>query len=100
MLLCHCSTFLALLVIVYHFSYYDNGRLAKLNDYLSPHVLDTLKLNVDAVRNIAREHGYTDTPLWLGETGPSYGGGAKGLSDRYVAGFRYVHFNPYGDDGA
>ena len=32
---------------------------------------------------------------WMGETGSAWGGGAPGLSDKYVAGFLYDIFYNY-----
>ena len=67
--------------------YYLNGRTARLKDFLSAKVLDSFQEETDAVKKFL---GKSHVPIWLGETSSAYGGGAKGLSDRYVAGFLWL----------
>jgi len=70
--------------------YYDNGRTATVDDYLSADILDSLQDMIDIIQDVTRTTGYQDSPLWLGETSSSFGGGAEALSDRYAAGFRWL----------
>lgn len=72
--------------ITWH-QYYLNGRKAKLKDFVSPDVLNMLPCQISAVRSATAG---VDLPMWLSETGSAYGGGAPGLSDRYVAGFLWL----------
>ena len=44
---------------------------------------------VDTIGTFLRQNGIKK-PIWLGETSSAYGGGAFGLSDRYVAGFLWL----------
>ena len=43
--------------------------------------------SVVEVEETVVESGVRGVPLWLGETGSAWGGGAPGLSDTYLAGF-------------
>lgn len=72
--------------ITWH-QYYLNGRVAKLNDFVSPNVLNVLACQIAAVRNTTAG---IHLAMWLSETGSAYGGGAPGLSDSYVAGFLWL----------
>lgn len=69
--------------------YYVNGRTAILDDFLSPQTLDILRDQTIKVLTVVRRYN-PDVPVWLTETGSAYGGGAPGLSDRYVAGFMWL----------
>ncbi|CAB1352930.1 unnamed protein product [Coregonus sp. 'balchen'] len=63
--------------------YYVNGRQTSLEDFLDPEVLNTLALKTRETVDLASP----GKKVWLGETSSAYGGGAKGLSDTFVAGF-------------
>lgn len=54
---------------------------------MSTDVLDSLVKQLSELRDTIAEAGYSSSPVWLGETSSCWGGGAPGLSDRYVAGF-------------
>ncbi|CAB1318308.1 unnamed protein product [Coregonus sp. 'balchen'] len=66
--------------------YYVNGRDTSLEDFLDPEVLNTLALKTHEVMETI-ELASPGKKVWLGETSSAYGGGAKGLSDTFVAGF-------------
>ncbi|RUS85863.1 hypothetical protein EGW08_006347 [Elysia chlorotica] len=68
-------------------SYYLLGESATLDQFLDPRVMDELRLQMDYAHNITREHCRVPKPIRFTETSSSTGGGTKGLSDRYVAGF-------------
>lgn len=68
-------------------SYYLNGRTAQLEDMMSVDVLNSLAEQLSLLQDTVAAAGYTDNPVWLGETSSCWGGGAPDLSDRYVAGF-------------
>ncbi|XP_055722588.1 heparanase-like isoform X5 [Salvelinus fontinalis] len=66
--------------------YYVNGRHTSLKDFLDPEVLNTLALKTHEVIKTV-DLASPGKKVWLGETSSAYGGGAKGLSDTFVAGF-------------
>ncbi|XP_014663398.1 PREDICTED: heparanase-like isoform X2 [Priapulus caudatus] len=69
--------------------YYVDGRTATLDNFTDPSVLNFLKGQLSEFVEAAKE-AVPARPLWLGETGSAWGGGAKGLSDTYVAGFMWL----------
>ena len=69
--------------------YYLNGHSCTLNDFLNVDILNSLKQEVNELQNFLNNNRI-DLPMWLGETSSAYGGGAPGLSDRYVAGFTWL----------
>jgi len=69
--------------------YYLNGRTATLDQFTDPAVLDTLEDILDMVKNFTKQ-AQVFQPLWLGETSSAYGGGAHGLSNRFVAGYNWL----------
>ncbi|KAG7476682.1 hypothetical protein MATL_G00085510 [Megalops atlanticus] len=69
--------------------YYVNGRDTSLEDFLDPEVLDTLAIKTNEVLQTI-ELVSPGKKVWLGETSSAYGGGALGLSDRFVAGFMWL----------
>ncbi|CAH1783335.1 unnamed protein product [Owenia fusiformis] len=69
--------------------YYTNGKTAKLADFTDPELLDNLQREIDVVEDIVSRYA-PNTTVWLGETSSAYGGGAPGISDRYVAGFMWL----------
>ncbi|XP_036385326.1 heparanase [Megalops cyprinoides] len=69
--------------------YYVNGRDTSLEEFLDPEVLDTLAIKINEVLQTI-ELVSPGKKVWLGETSSAYGGGALGLSDRFVAGFMWL----------
>ncbi|KAJ7378812.1 hypothetical protein OS493_020410 [Desmophyllum pertusum] len=66
--------------------YYVSALDCSLPQFIVPEVLDTLLHDFnepDAVINQTAPN----LPKWLGETASASGGGARGISDRFVAGF-------------
>ena len=68
------------------YRYYVDGRTCSEEDFYSPDVLDYFLHELNAVNSILSKID-PGCSRWLGETGRAFGGGAPGLSDRYVAGF-------------
>ena len=69
--------------------YYLNGHTATLEDFLDVQHLDYFPKMVKTVGTFLQQNDI-QKPLWLGETSSAYGGGAKGISDRYVAAFLWI----------
>ena len=69
--------------------YYLNGHTATLQDFLDPQPLDNLPKMFKTVQRFLNKRKI-QKHLWLGETSSAYGGGAHGLSDRYVGGFLWL----------
>uniref|UniRef100_A0A8C7W0S5 Heparanase n=1 Tax=Oncorhynchus mykiss TaxID=8022 RepID=A0A8C7W0S5_ONCMY len=69
--------------------YYVNRRYTSLKDFLDPEVLNTLALKTHEVMETV-DLASPGKKVWLGETSSAYGGGAKGLSDTFVAGFMWL----------
>ena len=68
-------------------SYYGASENATAADFVDPVYLDRFLTYASKAQNIIRTGVTKDTPIWIGETGSTYDGGAKGLSDRFAAGF-------------
>ena len=66
-----------------------NGNTATLEDFLDVQYLDYFPKMMKTIWNFLQQNGI-QKPLWLGETSSAYGSGAKGISDRYVAGFLWL----------
>ena len=79
-------------------SYYINGRTARVEDMMSRDVLDSLIEALTKLQDAVAAAGRASTPVWLGETSSCWGGGAPGLSDRYVAGFMWVFYVEYNNN--
>lgn len=60
-----------------------------VNDFLDPKQFDILEYQINRVQEIINSSGF-DLPSWIGETSSAYGGGAPGLSDRFVASFNWL----------
>lgn len=69
--------------------YYLNGREAKVNDFVSPFTFNWLPVQINSMMQFIAESG-KDVSMWLSETSTAFGGGAPGLSDRFVAGFLWL----------
>ncbi|KAM9841251.1 heparanase isoform 2-T2 [Aulostomus maculatus] len=69
--------------------YYIDGKNSSMEDFMNPKVLDTLVGKINEVLELVNETS-PGKPVWLGETGSAYGGGAAGLSDSFVAGFMWM----------
>ena len=69
--------------------YYLNGHTATLQDFLDVQPLDYLPKMFRTVQKFLMKKRIVK-PLWLGETSSAYGGGAHGLSDRYVGSFLWL----------
>ena len=57
-----------------------------MDQFIDPAILNTLVDEITIGYEI-KNKTTKNTQLWLGETASAWGGGAEGLSDRYVAGF-------------
>ncbi|XP_060570501.1 heparanase-like [Ruditapes philippinarum] len=74
--------------LTYH-QYYEDGSVAKLEDFYNPYILNILYRQIQKGMNLTRAAG-TKAKLWLGETSSAWRSGAPGLSDRYVAAFMWL----------
>ena len=67
--------------------YYVNGRTAVVDNFTDPNILNLFKPQLEYVKKAIKKSKAQDKKAWLGETSSAWGGGAKGLSDTYAAGF-------------
>nr|XP_039270344.1 heparanase-like isoform X1 [Styela clava] len=74
--------------VTFH-QYYVDSRVATIFNFTDPALLNELLPQLKHVKEIVNRQS-PDLPVWIGETSSSYGGGAKGLSDTYVAGFMWL----------
>ncbi|RUS88700.1 hypothetical protein EGW08_003515 [Elysia chlorotica] len=70
--------------------YYTSAKTATVQDFLNPKLLDSLGMNLNIARNITLAECNFYKPIRMTETSSCYGGGAKDLSDAYVAGFMWL----------
>ena len=68
---------------------YYTGRRATINDILDPRTLNAFKYQVMKINKIVAQ-SQTGKPVWLGETGSSWGGGILGVSNVYAASFMFL----------
>jgi heparanase len=57
---------------------------AKLEDFLNATIMNNFLSVLTEIKS------FNHTPIWLGETSSSFGGGAVNLSDTYAAGFLWL----------
>jgi len=69
--------------------YYVRSQECSLAQFYSPQVLDTLRQNIKDANAVIGKTA-PGLPTWLGETSSASGGGAEGISDRFVAGFMWL----------
>ena len=69
--------------------YYLNGHTCTKKDFLNVTVLENLRSEIIELNKFLAKKNI-NLPMWLGETSSAYGGGAPGLSDRYIAGFLWL----------
>ncbi|XP_050397952.2 heparanase isoform X2 [Patella vulgata] len=69
--------------------YYLDSKTATVEQFHDPTILDSLTPEIITAVNIVRQNA-PGKQCWLGETSSAYGGGALGISDRYVAGFLWL----------
>ena len=70
--------------------YYLRGKAhppPTIANFTDPSVLDELRQQIKLIKHAVTSSGCTGKPLWLGESGSASGGGVRGLTDSYVAGF-------------
>ena len=69
--------------------YYFEGKGATVDQFYNKTYLDAFKLDIKLATKFAA-NAVPPVPLRITETSNAFGGGAKGLSDRYVAGFLWL----------
>ncbi|ESO97017.1 hypothetical protein LOTGIDRAFT_231761 [Lottia gigantea] len=69
--------------------YYLNSATATVAEFHEAKVLDSLIVQLNDALAACRNYA-PGKQCWLGETSSSYGGGAGGISDRYVASFLWL----------
>lgn len=74
--------------ITWH-QYYLNGRIAKPMDFIDPKVFNQLPTQINDVKDVIKKTS-KNIKTWISETSTAYGGGARNLSDRFVAGFLWL----------
>lgn len=80
----------ALSTLTWH-HYYGNGKLMKVQDFVTPSVLDRVRADILQAAALAKGMpGGNQTQVWIGESGSSYGGGTPGVSDRFVSVFWWL----------
>lgn len=67
-------------------SYDMTTKESSVRQFFAPQTLDSLQVSLHRA-NLVLDQVAPNLPRWLGETANVAGGGAKGLSDRFVSGF-------------
>ena len=68
------------------FSYYADGRTGIMAEFYNITVLDTFISTAVYYKTVCTNSA-PGVDVWIGETASMYGGGTKGLSDSFIAGF-------------
>ncbi|EDO42786.1 predicted protein [Nematostella vectensis] len=69
--------------------YYFDKRTCEVKNFYDPKILDYLLIQLHLIKDLLAEYAPDKRP-WMGETDSAWGGGAEGMSDRYVAGFTWL----------
>ncbi|XP_050301620.1 heparanase-like [Anthonomus grandis grandis] len=69
--------------------YYFPGKSATEELFLSPSTYNYLEQRIGVVKNVVSKSG-SGNKIWLGETSSAYNGGAKGMSDKFIATFLWL----------
>ena len=73
--------------LLFFFVSYDMiAEESSVRQFFAPQALDSLHRSLDRA-DLVLDQVAPNLPRWLGETANVAGGGAKGLSDRFVSGF-------------
>ena len=72
--------------IMYTFSYYADGRTGIMAEFYNITLLDTF-ISTAVYHKTVCTSSAPGVDVWIGETASMYGGGTKGLSDSFIAGF-------------
>ncbi|RMX47497.1 hypothetical protein pdam_00002202 [Pocillopora damicornis] len=70
--------------------YYVRGEHCSLPQFYVPQTLDTLLRDIKEVDEVISQYA-PGLPRWFGETASVSGGGADGISGRFVAGFMWLN---------
>ena len=81
------SIYISVDTLLQIFSYYGASENATLQDFIDPLYLDKFLDYTISAKKMIKKGASKDTPIWIGETASTYGGGAESLSDRFAAGF-------------
>uniref|UniRef100_A0A8C6ULX8 Heparanase 2 n=1 Tax=Neogobius melanostomus TaxID=47308 RepID=A0A8C6ULX8_9GOBI len=75
-----------------HFScsYFMDGRVKKVEDFLKTRLMDTLTEQINKVIQVVKAHT-SGKKVWLGGLGPAWTGGINNLSHTYAAGFLWIN---------
>ena len=76
--------------ITWH-QYYVNGRTATIDQFTDPKIFNVLSEYIDRILAVRSVTGSSSKAIWMTETASAYGGGACGLSDRFVDGFFWLN---------
>ncbi|XP_013383152.1 heparanase isoform X2 [Lingula anatina] len=75
-------------VVTWHHYYFD-GKDCSVSDFLDVDLMNLLATYISDMRRVVDKYK-PGAVMWLGETADAWGGGAKNLSDRYLAGFMWL----------
>ncbi|KAG8135761.1 hypothetical protein E2320_008760 [Naja naja] len=74
----------------FHSSYYLDGRVAKVTDFLKTRLLDTLSDQIRKIQKVVNAH-MPGKRIWLEGIGAASEGGITNLSDSYAASFLWLN---------
>ena len=75
--------------VTYHL-YEMHYNVATVDRFINPMYVMKIEEEMGWVDSIVKSTPLANTDIWVGETGSASGGGAPGLSDKFVSGFHYL----------
>lgn len=70
--------------------YYLNGRNSTKADFMNHSVMERLRREIRDVKAVVTRKTDAHFPVWITETATAFGGGAPGLSNRFVGTFMWL----------